>query len=78
MCYESCELMYNTLTHIGFNVIRIPTVVLKGTTYHPDIPNTHNILIVEVDNKKFLIDIGFGYNSLRYPLECTLQKTEEI
>ncbi len=78
MCFESNELMYYALEHLGFNVSRVPAFTLNNVEYNPLTPSAHNVLIAEVDKRRFLIDIGFGYNAIRYPMEFAFDKTEEI
>ena len=78
MCFETSELMYHALTHLRFNVTRVPAFALNNLDYNPLMPPAHNILIAKVDERRFLIDVGYGYNSMRYPMEFAFDKTEEI
>jgi len=66
--------MYQALHTIGFDVKRIPTFTVYN---QPETPATHTLLIVKVKEKSFLVDVGFGYNAIRYPLEFSFKKTEE-
>lgn len=76
MCLETSELLYAALTSIGFRVERIPVVTLNNKPWRKLTPSTHNILIAYVAEKKYLIDVGFGYNSIRFPLEFCFIETE--
>lgn len=76
-CYETSELLYNALVVLGFDVKRIPVFPLNNKPFNPLIPSSHNILLVIINNKFFLIDVGYGNNSLRYPVEFSFEKTEE-
>lgn len=76
-CYETSELLYNALSVLGFDVKRIPAFPLNNKPFNPLIPSSHNILLVSINNKFFLIDVGYGNNSLRYPVEFSFERTEE-
>jgi arylamine N-acetyltransferase len=65
MCYEVCELLFNALMYFEFDVSRIPSFVLNKYETDLNRPSNHNILVVKIDNQYFLIDTGFGYNSIR-------------
>lgn len=69
MCYESSELLWQALNHIGFQVQRIETYPLNGKAYDPAVPSTHNILLVEHGAKRYLVDASYGYNGIRFPIE---------
>ncbi len=78
MCFETSELMYHALNHLGFNVIRVPGYTLNNMEHNPLMPPIHNVLIAKLDGRQFLIDIGFGYSGMRYPMEFTFEKDEEV
>ena len=78
MCYEHSELLYHALLSLGFDVRRVPAFILNNKPFDASMPSAHNISIVLLEKKFFLIDVGFGYNSLRYPLALDLDKTQEI
>ena len=65
MCYEVCELLFNALIYFEFDVIRVPSYVLNKYETDLDRPSNHNILVVKIVDQFFLIDAGFGYNSIR-------------
>ncbi len=78
MCFETNELMYYALEHLGFNVSRVAAYALNGGEHNPATPSSHIFCHVEIDERRFLVDIGYGYNAIRYPLEFTFNKTEEV
>lgn len=78
MCYETSELLFNALESLNFDVKRVPAFPLNNKPFNPNIPSSHNILLVTIDHEKFLIDVGYGNNSIRYPLKFTFDQTEEI
>ena len=78
MCYETSELLFYALETLGFQVKRIPVFPLNNQPFNPDMPSTHNILIVSIEEKHFLVDVGYGYNSLRYPLELRFEPLQEM
>jgi arylamine N-acetyltransferase len=53
------------LMYFEFDVSRIPSFVLNKYETDLNRPSNHNILVVKIDNQYFLIDTGFGYNSIR-------------
>jgi len=77
-CYEVSEVMFNALSHLGYDVYRIPTHILDNSPFDPEIPATHNILLVFLNDKSYIVDVGYAYNSLRYPMECSFKKTEIV
>ena len=77
MCYETSELLYEVLKNIGFNLKRIPAFPLNGKPWNPLIPSSHNIIIVELNKNLYLIDVGYGNNSIRYPICFNFKETEE-
>ncbi|XP_065669972.1 arylamine N-acetyltransferase-like [Hydra vulgaris] len=78
MCYETSELLWHALTSFGFKAYRTPTTVLNNLPFNEVAPRSHNIIIVFYENIKFLVDVGFGYNSIREPLPFSFTKTEEV
>ncbi len=74
MCYELSEIMYHILNDIGFEVKRIGVYPLNDKPYDSSIPTTHNILLIEINNNLFLVDVGYGYNTIRYPIKLDCSK----
>ncbi|KAF6209181.1 hypothetical protein GE061_014926 [Apolygus lucorum] len=77
MCYETSELIFHVLMEFEFDVKRVPVVVLAGMPFNETAPKDHNVLIVFLAGKKYLVDVGFGFNSLRRPIEFNFESTEE-
>ena len=75
MCYETSDLFYNVLLKIGFSCKKIKAYPLNGKPYNPRVPSSHNIIIVDLNKKLFLVDVGYGNNSIRYPVDFDFEKT---
>jgi len=77
MCYETSELLYGVLSILGFDVKRIPAFILNNKPFNQLIPSSHNILLVNTEHRSFLVDVGYGNDSLRYPIEFGFKENEE-
>lgn len=77
MCYETSELMYAALTHVGFDVKRLACAALNGEEYDATRSHNHNILVVTLQRKAYLVDVGYGYNSLHAPIGFDLDNALE-
>ena len=75
MCYETSDLFFDILIHLGFSAKRIKAYPLNGKPYNPLAPSSHNIIIVDLNSKLFLVDVGYGNNSVRYPVDFDFEKT---
>ena len=75
MCYETSDLLFNILKQLGFSAKRIKAYPLNGKPYNPKAPSSHNIIIVDLNSKLFLVDVGYGNNSIRYPVDFDFEKT---
>ena len=62
-CYELNTLFHRLLTLCGFKVSMIAGRLLHGSVYGREFE--HMALIVEIDGKKWLVDVGYGDFSLR-------------
>lgn len=67
-CYEHVLLYAAALEHIGFTFHGIQGRVQMGVEQAR--PKTHAMLLVEVDGKRWLSDVGFGTSPL-VPIELT-------
>ncbi|KAM3147808.1 hypothetical protein pb186bvf_000136 [Paramecium bursaria] len=77
ICFELQELVYWVLIKLGYDVQRIFSEVIEFKTpdvYHP----FHELLVVKIQDDYFIIDIGFGFNGLRYPMKVNFQQPGEI
>jgi cyclohexyl-isocyanide hydratase len=78
MCYEISELYYNALDILGFDVRRVSSKALNNLPYNPNMPLTHNVLLVSIAGRQFLMDVAFSYNSIRFPLEIYRGEAEHV
>ncbi len=65
-CYELNGLFYALLKQLGFDVRLVSAQVYNGNDYGP--PFDHAAMVVVLDNKRYLSDVGFGEFVL-HPLE---------
>lgn len=59
-CYELNGLFYHLLYHLGFNCYLISAKVYNVDTDEWGNNFDHMAIIVEIDNEKYLVDVGFG------------------
>ena len=72
-CYEMNGLFYAILKTLGFNVqLHLAEVSEQGSDLHSREP-THLMLIVYIDNRNYLVDVGFGRNGLIRPLALEIE-----
>jgi len=57
-CFEHNSLMFEALKSLGFNVRIVIGKVLNNQT--EDKARTHRITLVELDNERYIVDVGFG------------------
>ncbi|TXR61515.1 arylamine N-acetyltransferase [Bacillus sp. AR18-7] len=67
VCYELNGIFYFLLEELGFN-----PYLMAGTVYVREgiwaLENAHLFIIVPIDNKEYLVDVGMGGNSPRIPV----------
>ncbi|MED2983180.1 arylamine N-acetyltransferase [Bacillus thuringiensis] len=67
LCYELNGLFYNLIKELGFKpYLMAGTVYVGNGVWAPE--NAHMFIIVPLDNKEYLVDVGFGGNSPRLPV----------
>ena len=71
-CHENNELLAIALTQIGFKVERLAARVLTA----PNLPRGHKLLLVTIDNQKWIADVGFGGYGLYEPIPLVADKEE--
>lgn len=77
-CYQQSELLHGALVSLGYSVARVGSYVLNGKELK-DVPRRfHNILVVTLAGELYLVDVGFGPGSPRYPLRFSFLETEEV
>jgi len=65
-CFEMNGLFSIVLQKLGFNVINL---LARGTIGDIDYTTkTHQVLLVEINNRKWLADVGFGNDGITAPL----------
>lgn len=63
-CHENNELFALALTQLGFKVDRLAARVLTA----PNLPRGHKLLMITIDDQKYLADVGFGGYGLFEPI----------
>ena len=66
-CYELNGLFYHLLYHLGYDCY-VTSAQMKNEEGEFDAPYGHMAIIANVDDKNYLVDVGFG-NSFSYPKE---------
>lgn len=65
-CFEMNGIFSIALKSMGFNVTDLlARVSIDGINYSP---KAHQVILVETENKKWLIDVGFGNDGILAPL----------
>ncbi len=74
-CYEQNLLFAHALRTLGFSINEHAARVLWNVPAGVNTPREHMLLLVDLDGKRYLVDVGFGGNVLTAPL--LLNSTEE-
>ncbi|PHG52896.1 arylamine N-acetyltransferase family protein [Bacillus wiedmannii] len=73
VCYELNGLFYHLIKNLGFKpYIMAGTVYVGNEVWAPE--NAHMFIIVPLENKEYLVDVGFGGNSPRLPVPISGEK----
>ncbi len=74
-CYEVNGLFAMALEELG-----VPYIFVAGRPmiYPVRRPKTHMAIVAEVDGEKWLIDLGFGSNSIRKPMRLDVLDVEVV
>ncbi|WP_277185805.1 arylamine N-acetyltransferase [Caballeronia sp. BR00000012568055] len=73
-CYEHNLLFRSVLEALGFRVRSCAGRVLWGRDADADLPpRTHMCLVIEIDDTRYLADVGFGGMTLSAPIVLTPQ-----
>ena len=72
-CYEVNGLFAMALAELGVPYI---FVAARPMIYPVRRPKTHMAIVAEVDGEKWLIDLGFGSNSIRKPMRLDVTDVE--
>lgn len=76
-CFEQNLLFYHALNQIGFKVTPLAGRVLWNMPEDTMTQRTHVLILINIGDKKYLTDVGFGGQSLTGPLEFELEKPQE-
>ncbi|WP_444944408.1 arylamine N-acetyltransferase [Microbulbifer sp. ZKSA006] len=68
-CYEQNALLGAVLRQVGFKVTNLAARVLWQLPAGYPAAQSHMILMVELEGRRFLLDVGFGSNTLTAPLD---------
>lgn len=63
-CHENNELLALVLESLGFKVDRLAARILT----EPNLSITHKLLLVTIDDKQWIADVGFGAGGIYKPL----------
>jgi len=74
-CFEMNGLFFLALTALDFEVRQLTARVLYGRT-DPG-PRTHHVLIVTIEGREWLADVGFGGHGLRLPIAFGTDQVQE-
>lgn len=74
-CFEQNSLIYEVLQELGFAV----QLYLCRVIYNEDIHTglTHRITLVELDGQRYVVDVGFGPQGPRKPVNMSKQESSE-
>ena len=67
-CFEQNMLFLHVLRLLGFKVHEYSARVLWNRPEHMRTPRYHPLLVVDIDGRRYLADVGFGGNVLTGPL----------
>ncbi len=68
-CYEHNKLLHDALLSLGYDVrISMARVI---NNQNQNAPRTHRVTLLKIEEKEYLIDVGFGAMTPTTPLEIT-------
>ncbi len=73
-CFEQNALLFEVLQELGFDVEIKLARVIYGRDYLPGL--THRITIVTLDQRPFVVDVGFGPNGPTSPIPLLEEQAE--
>lgn len=76
-CFEQNQLLCQVLQKLGFAVHGLSARVVWMQSAAQPLPRTHMALLVTLDKRQFLVDVGFGGLTMTAPLEL-LNSAEQI
>ncbi len=72
-CFEHNGLFYEVLEELGFAVELYLARVIYNQDIHPGL--THRITLVELDERRYILDVGFGSLGARVPVSMSKQES---
>jgi len=69
-CFEHNKLIHDVLESLGFNVRAIVARVVNNQDI--DTPRTHRITLLEQEDDKYIIDVGFGAMCPKTPIKIDI------
>ena len=72
-CFEQNLLLGNALRALGFSVVDLAARVVWGRDPDAVVPRTHRVLKVQVDGRDFVVDAGFGGQTLTGVLNLAVE-----
>ena len=72
-CFEQNLLLGNALRALGFSVVDLAARVVWGRDPDAVVPRTHRVLKVQVDGRDFVVDAGFGGQTLTGVLDLAVE-----
>ena len=73
-CFEQNRLLATVLENLGFQVTCLAGRVQMGSQQVR--PKTHMLLMIQVEGEDWLADVGFGGESLLYPLRFKMDEVQ--
>jgi N-hydroxyarylamine O-acetyltransferase len=70
-CYELNGLFFLVLQHLGFTVTPLAARVFNGEQF---LHKSHRLTLVEIDEERWIADVGFGGNGLVEPIPLQLER----
>lgn len=73
-CFENNKVFYYLLQNLGFEVESKAARVIYDRS--GDVPRTHRTTVVTIEEKKYLVDVGFGKDAPPYAVPFGEEKSE--
>jgi N-hydroxyarylamine O-acetyltransferase len=76
-CYEQNLLFAHVLHRLGFTVSNLLARVLWGADEHAITARSHMLLHVRLDHRPYIVDVGFGGNSIPAPMVMNRENVQQ-
>ncbi|MCL9809686.1 arylamine N-acetyltransferase family protein [Flavobacterium luminosum] len=77
-CFEQNSLLYHVLQQIGFQVVPLAGRVVWNMPEETMTAQTHLFLKVTLEGQEYLVDVGFGAQTLTQPVPFVLGEVHQI